>query len=712
VSGARGNESSAASAIIVSALLAFNLAVVGPQTLHAGNVDEYSVSFWSVLGYLAAGAGVLSLALSALLLLIPRQIRGRAVVFVFSVAALAWLQGNWLLGDYGLLDGDALDFEANSEARLRDAAVWIAGIAGAQIVYRFLRRHVTAVAGVFLALQAMSLPLAAMTTNSERSDPRASLPVVADAEIFEFSSQANIILLILDTFTSDTFVQFADQEPEHFDRAYAGFVAYTDTVGAFPSTQYALPVMLGAPPYDNRIPVDDYMSASLQRDGINRRLLERGYAVDWVSAWPLFCRQGTYSTCYAIPRPYVPPGEYRRRMAAELFDISLFRHAPHDVKKLAYAGGDWLVQAALWKEEGPPVFVSSAVDFFTDFNAAVRIGRQQPTFKILHAAGGHGPFVFDADCAAVESRPYNRANYEALVRCGLNQTEALLQRLRELGVYDGATIIVAGDHGASFGARASASHGLDANRLARARPLLAVKWPGAKGGLKRSPAPASIQDIAPTIAAAAGLDAAFPGRDLAELDSASERQRSYGIYVLRKGTPGGHLHRVERYKVAAGSERPAAWQFDEAVASPAVDLTTGFIDAGAPEGADHLAYLGWGEPVKEVGGASFVPALGPVATVVADLPPGEPVELRARLRARQWSLPQVIAVEVDGVRIGSWRIEELGFGEHAIAVPAAFVGEGATAISFRPRNFERPGARGRTSGFDLDWIRFQPSDSR
>jgi len=294
----------------------------------------------------------------------------------------------------------------------------------------------------------------------------------------------------------------------------------------------------------------------------------------------------------------------------------------------------------------------------------------------------------------------------------LKQTEALLQRLRELGVYDDATIIVAGDHGASFGARTSASHGLTPNRLSRARPLLAVKWAGATGGLKRSLAPASIQDIAPTIAAAAGLEAALPGRDLAELGSLSERQRSYGIYVLRKGTPGGYLHRIERYEVAARSERPEAWQFDEAIASPAIDLATDFIDAGAPEDADHLAYLGWGDAVKEAGGEDFVPARGPVSTVFAELPPGEGVVLRARLRARPWSLPQVIAVEIDGIRIGSWHIDEAGFGEHSIAVPADFVGGRTTAISFLPQNYERPGASERTSSFDLDWIRFRRADSR
>jgi hypothetical protein len=700
--------SSAPAAFSVSALLAVNLLIVGPSTVYAGNVGEYSASFWSVLGHLAAAASLLTAALAAILLAVPRRFRGRAVVFVFSAAALAWLQGNWLLGNFGLLDGGALDFEAGAPARFRDGALWLGGIAAAQLAYRFLRRHVALLAGVFLGLQMAALPVVVATGGPQGADARESPPLVAADEIFDFSSGTNIVLLILDTLTSDTFVQLADRDPDHYDRAFSGFVVYPDVTGAFPSTQYALPAMLGAPPYDNRIPVDDYMVESLQRDAITGRLMEQGYAVDWVSAWPLFCQLATYSTCYAIPRPYASPAEYRRQMAAELVDISLFRHAPYDVKRLVYDGGAWLVQAVLWRDGAPPVFVTSAVDFFADFNAAVRLGREQPTFKILHTAGGHGPFVLDAECERIPSGPYIRANYERQVRCGLKQTEELLERLRELGVYDGALIIVAGDHGASFGARPTGSHGLTQQRLARARPLLAVKWPDAKGDLARSRAPASLQDIAPTIAAVAGLDFAFPGRDLAGLGPYARRRRPYGLYVLRKGTPGGHLERVERYAVAAGNERPEAWQFDGAVFSPAVELAGDFVDAGTRGAAAQLSYLGWGPPETTADGGRYVPAIGPVATVFADLPQGAPIELRARLRARRWSLPQVVSIEIDRVPIGSWRIEGSTFGEHSLQIPAELVGERSTAISFLPEKSQRPGVRERVSAFDLDWIRLRP----
>jgi len=698
---------SAAAAVLVSALLAFNLGIVGPHTVHAANLDEYSVSFWGVLGHLGAITGGLTAALSALLLLIPRRHRGRPALFVFSLAVLAWIQGNWLLGNYGLLDGGGLDMQAAAAHRLRDAALWLVGIAAAQVCYRGLHGHVAKLAGIFLLLQALTLPFAAFFGGASRSDASQSLSLVADDEIFVLSRKRNVVLVILDTVTSDTFVKFAGRDPAIYDRRFDGFVVYTDALGAFPSTQYSLPALLGAPPYDNRTPSDDYMARALQSDSLTVPLLEHGWSVDWISAWPLFCRQGRYSTCYAIPRPYAAPDEYRTQVAAELFDISLFRHAPYDGKEWIYADGAWRVQSAVSKADRPPVFVTSAAEFFDDFNEKLRLGRDTPTLKIVHTGGGHGPFVLDADCAQVASGSYDALHYQQQLRCALKQTGALLQRMKELGVYDNATIIIAGDHGASFGSKAFGSHGLTPHRLARSRPLLAVKWPGDRGGLRRSTAPASIQDIAPTIAAAAGLDATFPGRDLAKLDVDAPRRRSYNIYVNRHGTPGGYRERIERYAVAPESRRPAAWRFEEAVISPAVSLKVERIDAGAPSSAGHFAYMGWGPPQRDGTGVALRSARGPVATIFAELPPGGDVELRARLRTPAASLPQVVAVEVDRVPVGSWRIEDAGFREHTLVIPARLVGDSVLALSFLPENHQRPGARGPVSAFDLDWLAFR-----
>jgi hypothetical protein len=416
------------------------------------------------------------------------------------------------------------------------------------------------------------------------------------------------------------------------------------------------------------------------------------------------------SDCFAIPRPYGRPETNRLHTAAELVDLSLFRHVPALAKSWVYHAGVWRIQPLLWERGTPPNFVDSAASFFADWNARVHVGRDAPTFKILHTAGGHGPFVLDAACQRIDPRPYAAAGYERQVRCSLRQTEAFLERLRALGVYDAAMIVVASDHGASFGARSPGSHGLSSHRLSRSRPLLAVKWPHAAGGLARSEAPASIQDIAPTFAAAAGLPDAYPGRDLATLAPDAERERDYGIYVQRKGTPGGFLERVERYEVGRDSRRPDAWRFAGAAFSPALDLRAPSVDAGSAGAEAHLSYLGWTRPADRGAARQVASAVGPVATVFAALPDAEAVELRARLRASPWALPQTIDVEVNGEPVARWEVADARFGEYRAVLPAASLAAATDAIAFRPARYERLGER--ASAFDLDWVRFDRAAPR
>jgi len=705
-----GSPPATASAIfLVSVLLAANLAIVGPRTLYTANATEFAASYWSVLWMLVVATAAITVVLVVLQCATPRRVRSRAVVLVFSLAVLAWIQGNWLVGNFGLLDGDALDFDAEAGGAARDTVLWIGGIVVAQLFHRALAPHVRAIAGIFLAVQLLALPFDLESRDRSSTAPAPAL--IADDAIFEFSSGTNIVLLILDNSTSDTLSKFIDQDREAYAEAFSGFTVYADNLGAFPWTQYSVPAMLGAQPFDNRVPSDDYMSDSLKNETITGPLLEAGWRVDWISAWPLFCAEGLYTNCFSIPRPYTTPELRRAQLAAQLLDLSLFRHAPYPLKPVVYRGGSWIAQAALWREFDAPVFTSSAVAFFRDFTKRAFVGRSEPTFKILHTAGGHLPAVVDADCNEVPKRSYTNANYEQLMRCSLKQTRALFDQLRKIGVYDEALIVVAGDHGSKHGALGRGSHGLDPVHLSRARPLLAVKWPSSEPGLRVSDAPVSILDIAPTIAASAGVATAGPGRNLADLEGRAVSARQHAIYVQRRGTPGGFVERFERYTVAPGSLQPTAWKFDSVVFSPVVDLPAREITVGDEGFSDHFSFLGWGGVARTADGTPFLPAFGPRASFFVTLPRGRDAELELRLRAPAEFRPQTIEAMVGGVVVATLHVREEGFADHAIAIPGRLVRDRVTAVELRAANSQRSARGRRPSAFELERIRVRGSET-
>ena len=141
--------------------------------------------------------------------------------------------------------------------------------------------------------------------------------------------------------------------------------------------------------------------------------------------------------------------------------------------------------------------------------------------------------VTGADCSYAPKPTPVAADFTNQARCALTAVQALLQRLRDLGLYDRSAIIVTSDHGMTLdlvapedqrplrGIRSPAGVTL-AKIESWATPLLLLKPFGARGPLQTSYAPTSIADIPATLLDLADLPDA---RDLALLSCVSILRR-------------------------------------------------------------------------------------------------------------------------------------------------------------------------------------------
>jgi hypothetical protein len=671
-------------ALLCGLLVGFDLTLAGPYTVYARNAGEYEASFWSLFPWLAAACLAVAGLVAGLILLVPRPLRGRALALGVSLGVASWIQGNFLLGDYGLLDGKDLEFAMNAGKGWLDGLLWLAVVAAGQLFQRRLRPHVVALAAGLLLVQATGAGLASPARASARSNAESVRP---DDWVFSFSSGQNVVLLILDTITSDTFLKVVAEDRERCERAFEGFVFYEDATGAFNTTLYSVCAMLGAPAYENDIPLNKYLRR-LRRETVNTTLLEAGYTVDWIALFGRFCQRGAHTNCWAIPRPYVPddlrPEErealHHRIAAAELVDISLFRHVPHTLKHRVYNAGRWTIQACTTPPALLPINASSTSLFFSDFIDSLRVERQAPTFKILHLGAGHAPYVLTPECDIVHEGSGDAA-YEDQVRCAMRQTSSFLERLRELGILDDAMVVVTADHGASIGSSWQGTHLLSSELLSRARPMLAVKWPGRGGPPVRSRAPACLQDIAATIAAAAGAEGTFQGRDLRELDEDERRTRRIGFYNLRERHENGYLRLLERYSITGPSRDPLAWSFEGAVFAPDAELEPR-IELGTRQGAEQLSSHGWS--LRKEGAVTEAWSTGALASAYVAEPAGSGFELVARLRAAPNAIPLTVEVRLDGEPLGSWTLSSSEPREHSLALQRTRAGA-VHCVSFSAR---------------------------
>ena len=174
--------------------------------------------------------------------------------------------------------------------------------------------------------------------------------------------------------------------------------------------------------------------------------------------------------------------------------------------------------------------------FLADYTSRMRVGHERPTYKYLHAGIPHWPVSVNADCEYIGARSLRRPNYTDQARCGIRRVGALLDKLRELGLYDSSLIVISSDHGVALPPQGFTGDrdvfGAPLAELAgSALALLIVKPPNGPGPVRISEAPSAITDIPATIVDTLGLKNPFPGTSALKLDEHAPRPRQFAVYL-------------------------------------------------------------------------------------------------------------------------------------------------------------------------------------
>ena len=515
----------------------------GPWMVHATNRSQFLLPFWSLAPRWIALLALASALLAAVGLVLPPRAFRRYVAGLCAAGVLLWAQGNLLVAEYGVLDGGGLDLASHLRREPLEAGLWVGVFAIALVLPGAASRAAPTASALLMALQAALLLLAPLAPAETRpaSGNAADDWRLPPPEIYELSARRNVIHIVLDQFPTFAFSEILKADRPAFDRNWSGFTFFRDHLGAFPSTKASVPAMLTGIPWRNEVPFHRY----LRRDpSIFDAFGGQGYRLRSLTSYgPRHGGIGRISGVesavrYTIPAPYGSYRDYVDSASAQLLDLSLFRHAPHGLKAGVYRDGQWLLQAGTATRRGAaPKRAFGDAMFLQDFADRVSVGDNAPLYVFLHVFTPHTPLVTDAECTYTgRQMPLTLDNYLAQARCALRVVGLLLDRLRQLDLYDRSAIVVTSDHGtarfprsesplAAFASPAGTSlHALELN----ATPLLLVKPFGAGGPLRTSDAPTAVADLPATLLDLAGLPNTLgTGTSVLALDPVRRRERTY-----------------------------------------------------------------------------------------------------------------------------------------------------------------------------------------
>lgn len=145
-------------------------------------------------------------------------------------------------------------------------------------------------------------------------------------------------------------------------------------------------------------------------------------------------------------------------------------------------------------------------------------------FRFYHMRGPHAPFYLSDDMRYEPTG--RRATRNSQGRGSMKIVYEYMRQLKELGLYDDATIIITADHGQGYILDSDKTSG-QPDRTSR--PIFFVKEPNqANDTMKISNAPVSQAELIPTIMKAFGIDWKQYGKTFDEIGEDEQRERMYG----------------------------------------------------------------------------------------------------------------------------------------------------------------------------------------
>ena len=462
------------------------LCILIPLDIYLTNSEEIWFSAKDILPYTILGA-----ALSFILICIVEKFlssKGRKYfqATLFGLTLGFFMQSYLFNPNYKLVDLVQTNWEDYATENLLNLVMWAYFFL---VLIYFLKKHSAekilgagkTICLMLVAVQFFSLCYVGANNTSNKREYN----VLTTANLLNVSSKENIIVLVLDMFDESVFEEIRQKEPELIAQL-EGFTFYPDALSIFGFTDYSLPQMLTGKAYDNSQPYSDYVQEAWDSSKRFYDILrEHNYDVSVYTGFHYIAKNAPLDNLLNQEKSL----SVNRYTLIALAKLTLFRCLPNYLKP------NFIIESAeLWRQEEisgeiQPYSLSNFT-FYSRLQKGLTLLDNKNSFRWYHIIGAHMPFNMTRNIERVPPGEESTL-YEHSVGA-LKIALTYLQQLKELGIYDNATILILSDHGTH-------ENGRDTFQEVKPLPLVLVKQPNEHGSLKISENPISYFQLQATI---------------------------------------------------------------------------------------------------------------------------------------------------------------------------------------------------------------------
>ena len=433
-------------------LICFMYCLWGGMEVFTGNAANFRFTYIEAALPLLGVTAVAAPALASLVSLLRKKAFTVAISLLLALAVCSYVQNLLLNLDLGLLDGEEVDWARYAAHGRRNLLIWAGMLTAVTAVLLLLkkrtRRAVRAASLLLLAVQVVTFGVvSAQHLFSDAHKARETTYVLTGDQQFEVSAEGNVIVFLLDYYSND-YIDAALRQYPGLLWPLKDFTYYDNCdptyIGTFPSVVH----MLTGNAFDNTVPIDTWFQRSWEGETAKEfyaALQEKGYKFNFFDS-----NNDYFGIQYA--EPYVANlrkltrSDYTvryDRLVGAMLKLSAYRYAPHALKQYLMPDAFDFYQAVPLSSGEVETCLNRNAFFNELVNGGLRaVENDGKYFLIEFLKGTHPPYHLTAEAQYDENATLEEtaAGYMRIVAEYLNQ-------LKELGLYDDATIIVTSDHG-------------------------------------------------------------------------------------------------------------------------------------------------------------------------------------------------------------------------------------------------------------------------
>lgn len=433
---------------IVILFISFMLFVFAPFEIYLSAKEEFFFEGYEMVEFFLLCAGCLFIALSVaniICMAISKKFHNIFFAVLFSLSIALYIQGNYIVVDYGVLDGTAINWADYRMEGFVSHAMFVGIILIGLVLLKKVQiiKYMKVASGISVCLILVQLVTLVVLLLQQGGLGKEQVYVSTTDGEFSYSKNGNMFVLLMDTFDAKVMNDLLQSpEAEMCENVLTDFTYYPNTTAVYSNTYYSIPQLISGKNVEEGMNYTQYINAAY--DFSNNDFYSQLKEEEWD------CRIYTDTQLPEVTQEVIFDNlkkqtltvSSHRRLGTYMLKLVGFRYAPQSLKQYFWFYSDDMKDMLDIDSETDKIFYWGNSEFFDGIDT-IDVNNQEKVFAFYHLEGTHLPFYTTRDM--VRTKTEVGINEEGLAM--MNMIDKFCSRIKELNIYDNSVIVIIADHG-------------------------------------------------------------------------------------------------------------------------------------------------------------------------------------------------------------------------------------------------------------------------